>query len=85
MFFTIVNPMEDDKCMEETPCDLTKPRIVPYKNSWNPPSKYGILVQFETRPRKKIAILPNKVACNRPLQRTACCLHRESDMHEDEG
>ena len=55
------------------------------KNSWNPPSKYGILVQFETRPRKKIAILPNKVACNRPLQRTACWLHRESDMHEDEG
>ena len=28
MFLTIVNPMEDDSCMEETPCDLTKPRIV---------------------------------------------------------
>ena len=48
-------------------------------------SEYNILVQFETRPRKRIAILPNKVACNRPLQRTASCLHRESDMHEDEG
>ena len=36
MFFTTVNPMEDGNCMEETPCDLTKPRIVPYKNTWKP-------------------------------------------------
>ena len=28
--------MEDDDGMEETPCDLTKPRIVPYKNTWKP-------------------------------------------------
>ena len=34
MIFTIVNPMEDENCMEETPCDLTKQRIVPYKNTW---------------------------------------------------
>ena len=34
MFFTIVNPLEDDNCMEEIPCDLTKPRIVPYKKTW---------------------------------------------------
>ena len=34
MFITTVNPMEDENCMEETPCDLTKPRIVPYQNTW---------------------------------------------------
>ena len=34
VFFTVVKPMEDDNCMEETPCDLTEPRIVPYKNTW---------------------------------------------------
>ena len=34
VFFTFVNPMEDDNCMEETPCDLTKPRIAPYKDAW---------------------------------------------------
>ena len=28
------NPMEDVNGMEETPCDLTKPRIAPYKNTW---------------------------------------------------
>ena len=47
--------------------------------------KNGILVQFETCSRERIAILPNKVACNRPLRHTTSCLHRESGMHEDEG
>ena len=84
MFFTMVNPMEDENRMEET-CDLTKPRIVPFKKYLEPPSKYCILVQFETRSRERIAILPNTVACNRPLQHTTSCLHRESGMHEDEG
>ena len=36
VFFTKVNPMEDDHGMEETPCDLTKPRIAPYTNTWKP-------------------------------------------------
>ena len=34
VFFTTVNPMEDGNGMGETPCDLTKPRIAPYKNIW---------------------------------------------------
>ena len=29
-----MNPTEDENCMEETACDLTTPRIVPYKNTW---------------------------------------------------
>ena len=33
MFFTIANPMEDEKCVEETSCDLTKPWIVPQKEN----------------------------------------------------
>ena len=41
MFFTITNPMEDDNGMEETPCDLTKPRIAPYKKYLETSSKYG--------------------------------------------
>ena len=36
MFFTAVNPMDDDQSMEETRCDLAKPRIAPYKNTWTP-------------------------------------------------
>ena len=48
-------------------------------------SKILHIVQFETRSRDRIAIFPNTVACNRPLQHTTSCLHRESGMHEDEG
>ena len=39
MFFTVINPMEYDNGMGETPCDLTKPRIAPYKNTWKPLQK----------------------------------------------
>ena len=35
VFFTAVNPMDDDQSMEETRCDLAKPTIAPYKNTWN--------------------------------------------------
>ena len=31
VFFTTVNPMDDDQSMEEVPCDLDKPKIAPYK------------------------------------------------------
>ena len=34
VFFTTMNPMEDVCGLGETPCDLTKPRIMPYKNTW---------------------------------------------------
>ena len=34
LFFTVTNPMEDDNGVGETPCDLTKPRMAPYKNTW---------------------------------------------------
>ena len=34
VFFTVTNPMEDDNGVGEIPCDLTKPRIAPYKNTW---------------------------------------------------
>ena len=34
VFFTAVNPMDDDQINEEMRCDLDKPRIVPYKSAW---------------------------------------------------
>ena len=58
----------------KTPCDLTKPRIVPYKNVWETSSEYGILVQFGPRLRERIALLPDKVACNRTLRHTTSCV-----------
>ena len=67
VLFTTVNPMEDENGMGETPCDLTKPRILPYKKTWK--------VQFGACARGRSAILPNAVTCSRSLQHTACSLH----------
>ena len=34
MFFTVVNPMDNQDGLGETHCDLSKARIAPYKNTW---------------------------------------------------
>ena len=34
VFFTTVNPTDDEYGMGESPRDVTKPRIAPYKNTW---------------------------------------------------
>ena len=36
VFFTVVNPMDDEQGLRETFCDLSKSRIAPYKNTWKP-------------------------------------------------
>ena len=48
--------MEDGNGMGETPCDLTKPRIAPYKKYLETSSKYTILVQFKGHSEERIAI-----------------------------
>ena len=47
VFSTAVNPMDDDQSMEEIRCDLDKPTIAPYKNTWRPHQKYSVLVQLK--------------------------------------
>ena len=34
VFFTVVNPMDNQDGLGETLCDLSKARIAPYKNTW---------------------------------------------------
>ena len=75
VFFTTVNAREDENSMEETPRDLTKPRVAPYKNTSETPSKYCILVQYSARSRRRLAILPNADTCSRSLQHSTCSLH----------
>ena len=55
VFFTVVNPMEDGNGMGETPRDLTKPRIAPYKNTWKRIQK-TVFFQFEVRLRERLAV-----------------------------
>ena len=47
--------------------------------------EYNMLVQFEVRSTKRTAILSNKVKRSDSLRHTACRVHLESDMHEDQG
>ena len=37
VFFTVVDPMDDEHGLRETFCDLSKARIPPYNNTWKPP------------------------------------------------
>ena len=34
VFFTVVNPMDNQDGLGETPCELSQARIAPYKNTW---------------------------------------------------
>ena len=74
VFFTAVNPMEDGNSMGETPRDLTKPIISPYKDSCKRLQNI-VLKQFEARSRERLAFLPNTVTCSRSPQHTTCSLH----------
>ena len=48
-------------------------------------SRCSILVQFEARSTKRTANFSNKIKRCYSLRHTACRVHRESDMHEDQG
>ena len=85
VFFTLVNPMEDENCVEETSCDLTKSRFVPYKNTWNSHQNTAYWCTLKIAQEKRLAVLPDKVTYSRSLQHTACSLHRKRGMHEGEG
>ena len=80
-----MNPMEDDNCMEETPCDVTKARIVPYKKTWRPDQNTVYWCNLKTRSEDRMANLSNMITRNRSLQHTACDMYYESGMHEDYG
>ena len=82
---TVVNPMDIQDGSGETLCDLSQARIAPYKNTWNTFSGYSISVQFESRSANWTAVLSNRIKRSYSLRHTACRVHWESDMHEDQG
>ena len=53
VFFTAVNPMDDDQSMEENRCDLDKQRIAPYKNTWRHHQKYTVYWCIEKLAQKR--------------------------------
>ena len=61
MFFTVVNPMDARQDLEEVQYDLDKSRIEVYKKHLENSPNYRVLVQFETRSEKRIAVLSNTI------------------------
>ena len=77
VFFTAVNSMYANQDLEDVQYDLDKPRITMYKNTWrvHQKKKNSILVQSETRSKKRIAVLSNRIPRNRSFQHTTCDLY----------
>ena len=72
----------------ETPCDLTKPRIAPYKTTWKrfPNTVFWCSLKFaQERGLQFYQTRSHAVTCSRSLQHTDCSLHWESGMYEHYG
>ena len=82
VFFTTVNPMDDGYGMGETARNLTKPRIMPNKNTLKRLQNtiHGCNVKLAQEKDLQFT-----VTCSRSLQHIVCSLHWESDMHENLG
>ena len=73
VFFTTVSPMEDVYGMEETPCDFTKPRIAPYKNTWKRLQNTVFWCKLLLAQRKAFNF--TRHGHMQSLHHTACSLH----------
>ena len=75
VFFTAVNSMYVNQDLDEVQYDLDKSRIAMCKNTWRISSKHSILVQYEDRSNKKIAVLSNTIQRNRSFQHFTCDMY----------
>ena len=64
MFFTAVNPMDDNQGLEEVQHDQDKPRIAVYKNTWTAQQNTVCWCNLKLAQTKRIAVLSNSIACN---------------------
>ena len=70
-----MNPMENVHGIGEAPCDLTKLRIVSYKNTWKRLQNTVLWCNLKLFQEKRLAILQDTVICISSLLHTACSLH----------
>ena len=75
VFFTIVNPMDNQDGFWETQCDLSQAKDCSIQKYLETLSEYSIVVQLEARSTTRTAILSNKVKRSYPLRHTACRVH----------
>ena len=75
VFFTVVNPLDNQDGLGETLCDLSKSKNCVIQKYLETFSEYIILVQFDTRSTKKTAILSNMIKRSYSLRHIACKVH----------
>ena len=85
VFFTVVHPMVNQDGLRRNPMRLVTSKNRAIQKYLETLAEYGILVQFEARSTKRTAIFSNKIKRSYSPRHTACRVHWESDMHEDQG
>ena len=83
--FTVVNPMGNQDDFWESLCDFVTIKNRDIQKYLETLSGYSIFVQFEARSTKRTANLLDKIKRSYSLRHTACRVHWESDLHEDQG
>ena len=87
VFFTTVNPMDDDQSTEESLCDLDKPRIVPCRNTWMPHQNTVYWCNFKLAQKRGLQFYQTRshaiVLCNTLPAiciEKAVCMKTEEDL-----
>ena len=60
---------------ERPPCDLTKPRIMPSKNTWKRLQNTVFWFNLKLGQERGLQVYQDTVTCSRSLQHIACSLH----------
>ena len=88
VLFTAVNPMDDDQSMEEIRCDLDKPKIAPYKNTWSPHQNTVYWCNLKLAQKKGLQFYQTRshaiVLYNTPPAiciEKAVCMKTEEELH----
>ena len=67
VFFSIVNPMDDQDGFGETQCDLSQARIAPYRNTWKPFQNTVFWCNLKLTQQRGLQFLSTKVKRSYPL------------------
>ena len=74
VFFTVVNPMDNQDGLGETLCDLSKERIAPYKNTWTRFQNTVFWCDLKVAQQRGLQFI-KQIKRSYSLRHTACRVH----------
>ena len=75
VFFSVVNPMDNQDGLGEALCDLSQARLAPYKNTWEHFQDTVFWCNLKLAQQRRTAYLSNKIKRSYSLRHTACRVH----------